>query len=175
MTLLVIDTQKGITDDRLYEFEKFKANVKELISLARANGVEVVFVQHDDGPGTGFSVGDVDYEIYDEFAPVGPERIFAKAVNSALHPSTDLYEYLKEKKEVSLMIVGLMTNFCIDATIKTAFDLGFEIYVPEYANSTSDNEYMDKETCYNYHNKFLWPDRFANCISMEEARELLRG
>ena len=32
MTLLVIDTQKGITDDRLYEFEKFKANVKELIS-----------------------------------------------------------------------------------------------------------------------------------------------
>ena len=73
MTLLVIDTQKGITDDRLYEFEKFKANVKELISLARANGVEVVYVQHDDGPGTGFSVGDVDYEIYDEFAPEASE------------------------------------------------------------------------------------------------------
>lgn len=36
MTLLVIDTQKGITDDRLYEFEKFKSNIKELISLARA-------------------------------------------------------------------------------------------------------------------------------------------
>ncbi len=175
MTLLVIDTQKGITDDRLYEFEKFKANVKELISLARANDVEVVFVQHDDGPGTGFSVGDVDYEIFDEFAPVGAERIFAKAVNSALHSSTDLYDYLKEKNEDSLMIVGLMTNFCIDATIKTAFDLGFEIFVPAYANSTSDNDYMDAKTSYHYYNDFMWPERFANCISMDEARDLLRG
>lgn len=175
MTLLVIDTQKGITDDRLYEFEKFKANVKELISLARANDVEVVFVQHDDGLGTGFSVGDVDYEIFDEFAPNESERIFAKAVNSALHPSTDLYDYLKGKNEDSLMIVGLMTNFCIDATIKTAFDLGFEIFVPAYANSTSDNDYMDAKTSYHYYNDFMWPERFADCISMDEARDLLRG
>lgn len=175
MTLLVIDTQKGITDERLYEFEKFKVNVKELIAIARAEGVEVVYVQHDDGPGTGFSVGDVDYEIFDEFAPIGTEKIFAKAVNSALHPSTDLLEYLKEKKEESIMIVGLQTNFCINATILTAFDNGFEIFVPEYTNSTFDNDYMDGKTCYHYYNDFMWPERFANCITMDEARDLLRG
>jgi hypothetical protein len=31
MILLVIDVQKGITDERLYEFEKVKSNIKELI------------------------------------------------------------------------------------------------------------------------------------------------
>ncbi|MDC7292434.1 hypothetical protein NXH67_02725 [Butyrivibrio sp. DSM 10294] len=45
--------------------------------------------------------------------------------------------------------------------------------VPEYANSTFDNEYMDKESCYNYYNKFLWPTRFCKCVTMDEARKML--
>ena len=55
MVLLVIDTQKGITDERLHEFGKLKENILALLSEARKNRVEVVYVRHDDGPGTGFS------------------------------------------------------------------------------------------------------------------------
>ena len=173
MTLLVIDVQKGITDDRLYKFEKFKSNVKELIALARQNNKEVIFVQHDDGPGSGFSIGDEDYEIFEEVLPKDNEKIFTKTVNSALHPSTGLLEYLQDKGEKTLMIVGLQTNFCVDATIRTAFDNGFEVLVPEYTNSTFDNVYMNNEACYHYYNEFMWPGRFAKCISMDEARERL--
>lgn len=64
MVLLVVDTQNGITDNRLYEFEKVKRNIKLLIETARQNGVEIIYVQHDDGPGTGFTKGDEAYEIY---------------------------------------------------------------------------------------------------------------
>ena len=95
MVLLVIDTQKGITDDRLYEFEKVTKNIKELIDLARANHKKVIFVQHDDGPGTGFSYGDEEFEIYDEFARQEGEWLFVKTVNSALHPSVGLLDELK--------------------------------------------------------------------------------
>ena len=150
MVLLVIDTQKGITDDRLFEFERLKQNIKELIALARENGTEVIFVQHDDGPGTGFSVGDEEFEIFDEFAPAKDEKIFIKTVNSALHPTVGLLDYLKQKKETSIMAVGLQTNFCIDATIKSGFDNGFEMIVPEYTNSTFDSDYMSGETTYRY-------------------------
>ena len=58
MVLLIVDTQKGIVDERLYAFETFVSNIKELIRTAREQGIEVVYVQHDDGPGTGFSIGD---------------------------------------------------------------------------------------------------------------------
>jgi len=58
MVLLVVDTQKGIVDERLYAFEKFVSNIRKLIRTAREQGIEVVYVQHDDGPGTGFSIGD---------------------------------------------------------------------------------------------------------------------
>lgn len=174
MVLLVIDTQKGITDERLYAFERLKDNIKLLISEARANGVEVIYVRHDDGPGTGFSVGDEEFEIFEEFAPTGDERIFDKTVNSALHRSTHLADYLAAKSERQLMIVGLQTNFCIDATVKSGFDLGYEIFVPEYANSTFDSDYMKNDVCYRYYNDFIWPQRYAQCITVAEAVDKLR-
>ncbi|MCM1184100.1 MAG: cysteine hydrolase [Roseburia sp.] len=174
MILLVIDTQKGITDERLYEFERFRHNVKSLIDEARSSRVEVVYVRHDDGPGTGFSVGDDEFEIYEEFAPQGSERVFDKTVNSAFHKTTGLSDYLAEKNEKTIIIVGLQTNFCIDATIKSGFEYGYDMYIPEYANSTFDNEYMKKDVCYHYYNDFIWPDRYAKCISVSSALDMIR-
>lgn len=58
MVLLVVDAQNGIVDERLYEFRKFVGNIKKLIGAAREQGIEVIYVQHDDGLGTGFSIGD---------------------------------------------------------------------------------------------------------------------
>ena len=80
MVLLVVDTQKGIVDERLYAFEKFVSNIRELIRTAREQGIEVVYVQHDDGPGTGFSIGDDEFDIYSEFAPLQTEKRFVKTV-----------------------------------------------------------------------------------------------
>ena len=51
MILLVVDTQKAITNDKLYQFDLFKSRVIELIRTARNNKIEVIFVRHDDGIG----------------------------------------------------------------------------------------------------------------------------
>ena len=40
MVLLVVDTQKGIVDERLYAFEKFVSNIRELIRTAREQGID---------------------------------------------------------------------------------------------------------------------------------------
>ena len=63
MILLVIDIQKGITDSELYNFDTFIDRTVRLIDLARKNQVEVIYFQHDDGPGSGFSAGDSDFDI----------------------------------------------------------------------------------------------------------------
>ena len=168
MKLLVVDIQKGITDERLFDFESFITNTCRIIETARENAVEVIYIQHDDGEGTGFSVGDDDFEIADQVAPRKGEKIYIKTINSCFG-NRELTKYLEDEKEDTLMIVGLQTNFCIDATIKSAFERGYKVIVPNGTNSTFDNEYMDKKTTYNYYNKMMWPKRFADCISMEEA------
>ena len=83
MVLLVVDAQNGIVDERLYEFRKFVGNIKKLIGAAREQGIEVIYVQHDDGPGTGFSIGDDEFEVYSEFQPMPDEKRFIKFVCSA--------------------------------------------------------------------------------------------
>lgn len=172
MKLIVIDVQKGITDERLYDFDGFIRNVTNIIDAARKNNVEVIYVQHDDGPGTGFSFGDKDFEIADQVAPKENEKIFIKTINSCFG-NNDLAKYLRESREKDLMIVGLQTNFCIDASVKSAFERGYKVIIPKGTNSTFDNDYMDRETTYKYYNDMMWPERFASCISVDDAIKMI--
>ena len=172
MKLIVIDIQKGITDERLYDFDGFINNVTNIIDTARKNGVELIYVQHDDGPGTGFSVGDKDFEIAEQVAPIAGEKIFVKEINS-FFGNNELTEYLEKEDDKDVMIVGLQTNFCIDASVKSAFERGFRVIIPEGTNSTFDNGYMDAETTYRYYNEMMWPKRFAECVSLEDAIGML--
>ena len=82
-------------------------------------------------------------------------------------------QYLKDKGEKDIIVVGLQTDYCIDATIKTGYEHGFDIIVPAYANTTVDNEFMSGEKSYKYYNEFIWPDRYAQCISLDEVLKLI--
>ena len=170
MVLLAIDLQRGILVEDLYNYEGFVANVKKLLSEARARGVEVIYVQHDAGEGSGFTKGDWDYEIYDELAPLPGEKVFVKTVNSCFS-NKDLCKYLEDKGEETVIIAGLQTNYCIDASIKSAFDRDYGVIVPQGCNSTFDNDYMDGETTYRYYNEDIW-ERFAYLVPIEEAFEV---
>ena len=172
MVLLVVDTQKLITNKNLYKFEELKSNVKKLIAMSRENSIEVIFIRHDDGVGNELTKGNDGFEIYEEFQPADNELIFDKTLNSSFK-DTGLLEYLKQKKENEIMIVGLQTDYCIDATIKAGFEHGFKMIVPANTNSTFDNKYMSAEQNYRYYNEFMWNRRYAECISFEEAVGLL--
>ena len=174
MKLLVIDVQKGITDNRLYNYESFIENNQKLIAAARENNVEVIYFQHDDGPGTGFSVGDEIFEIADQVAPKEGEKVFIKYIYSCFS-NKEFADYMEREGDKDLMIIGLQTNYCIDSTIRSASERGYNVIVPAGANSTFDNDYMNKETTYRYYNELMWPDWFAKCISVENALEILNG
>lgn len=170
--MVLLDAQKAITNSRLYHFELFEANIIKLIDSARKSGIEVIFVRHDDGVENPLTKGNDGFEIYENFQPIENERIFDKTVNSAFK-NTGLTEYLKEKGENTVIIVGLQTEYCIDATIKAGFERGFGIIVPANCNSTFDNDYMTAELTYNYYNNFIWNKRYAECISFEETLKML--
>ncbi len=71
-------------------------------------------------------------------------------------------------------MVGLQTDYCMDATIKCGFEYGFNMIVPEYTNSTFDNEYMTGAQTYKYYNEFMWNKRYAKCVSFDEAVDMFK-
>ena len=172
MILLVVDMQKGVADEELYDYEAFMEKTAGLIETARKNGVEVVYVRHDAGEDSGMTVGDEAFEIVDEVAPKEGEKVFVKTINSCFG-NLDFRAYMEQQEDKRLMVIGLQTNWCIDATVKSAFERGYEVIIPEGTNSTFDNDYMNGETTVRYYNEEIWPDCFADVIPFEEAVEML--
>ena len=172
MILLVIDMQKGIVDEDLYAYDTFLDRTVRLVDAARKNNVEVIFVQHDAGKGSGLSVGDEAFEIIDRIRPEQGEKVFVKTINSCFG-NKDFKAYMTSQKDKRLMIVGLQTNYCIDATVKSAFERGYDVIIPEGTNSTFDNDYMTGETAVRYYNEDVW-DGLADVVSFDEALGLLQ-
>ena len=174
MVLLVIDTQELITNNKLYHFQEFERSVKTLLDAARETEVEVIYVRHDDGPGEELTKGKPGFEIYEGFRPKQSEMVFDKMVNSPFKES-GLLEYLKKKDVKTIVAVGLQTDYCMDATIKCGFEHGFKMIVPANTNSTFDNAFMTGEQTYKYYNEFMWKGRYAECISVDETIERMKG
>ena len=173
MKLIVIDMQKGILEDEeLYRRDSLLENTAKLIAAARENGVEVIYVQHNDGPDSGMTAGDEAFEIADALAPREGEKRFVKEEGSCF-TNKDFADYLAQSGDDTLMIVGLVLNFCVDKTVKSADERGYFIVVPKEATSTFDNPYMSAETTREYYFNCAWSGA-ADCVSTEEAIALIR-
>ena len=86
-----------------------------------------------------------------------------------------MLEYIIEKNVRTVVVSGLQTDYCIDATIKCGFEHGFKMIVSENVNSIFDNAFMTREQSYKYYNEFMWKGRYAECISVEETIERMKG
>lgn len=173
MKLLVVDAQTLITTPALYAYDRFMDTVSRLIRAAREHGVEVLYIRHDDGPDAALTPGKTGYDVHEAFAPLPGEKVYDKTVNSPFR-DTGLLAYLREAGETELMVCGLQTDYCMDATIKCGFEHGFHMIVPAYGNTTTDNAYLTGEQSYRYHNEWMWPRRYAECLSLEAALDKLR-
>ncbi len=170
--LLVVDVQKAIVNEHPFNEKNLIENIKQLISVARDHQTEVIFVRHDDGSGTALELGSEGWQIVTELEPRENEVIIDKRFNSAFH-NTELRMYLESKAVNTIYLVGLQTEYCIDATLKSAFDFGYKIILPEGANSTMDNEYLSGDKLVDFYNHSIWDKRFGDVIPLEDAFELL--
>jgi len=138
------------------------------------NKIEVIYIRHDDGEDSDLTKGKEGFNIDENIKPIMNEMIFDKTVNSAFKDS-GLLDYLKNKGENKIILAGLQTDYCIDATVKAGFEYGFQILIPEYANTTTDNPYMTGEQTYDYYNKHMWNNRYGQSISMDAVLSIIIG
>lgn len=165
--VLIVDMQTALVrrnQDRLTEtLDKISA----LTAFARKKGMEVVYIRHDGGEGDELEKNTPGWEIFQEIAPAGTERIFDKCFNSAFH-RTGLHDYLQGKGIEKIILTGMQTEYCIDATCKAAFDLGYEVVIPKGATATFDNALASGEKLTEYYEEKIWKNRFAKVLPIEE-------
>ncbi len=100
-----------------------------VLARQREQGAPVIHVRHESPAGGGFlEVGTDGAEIDARVTPIAGETVVVKhAPNSFL--GTDLREHLSALGDPPLLVAGMMTSMCVDATVRAALDLGHDVTV----------------------------------------------
>src|SRR5579872_6526279 len=134
-TLIVIDVQKAIDHPSwgVRNNPDAEKNIAGLLAAWRADGRPLYHVRHDSlEPASHYRPGQPGNEFKPEAAPLAGEPIIVKNTNSAFI-GTDLEVKLRASGYKLLFISGVITNNSVEATVRMAGNLGFEVFLIEDA------------------------------------------
>ena len=145
--LLVIDIQKDYFPGGKYPLVEPLAAAKKaymLLQCFREHSGHHIHIQHIslEPDATFFIKGDNGSDIHDSAAHFVGEPIVYKHYPNSFR-ETDLLDKLKEWGIERVVITGMMTHMCVDATARAAADLGFKVIIAEDACATRDLKYGD--------------------------------
>lgn len=110
---------------------------RQLLVAFRQRKLPLIHVQHVSlRPGASFFLPHTDgAKIHESVYPREGELIFQKHFPNSFR-DTGLLARLHDEQIRRLVICGMMTHMCIDATTRAAFDHGFDCWVAEDACAT---------------------------------------
>jgi nicotinamidase-related amidase len=130
--LIIIDLQKAI--DAPYHAvhgprnnPQAETNVARLLAAWREAEAPVIHIRHDSTFATSaYRPGQTGNDFKDEVAPLPGETVVPKTTNSAFI-GTDLERRLRNAGLSRLIIAGVATNNSVEATVRMAGNLGFDV------------------------------------------------
>ena len=147
--LVIVDIQNDYFENGAMELVgslEASENAKNILTKFRNENLPIVHIQHLSlATGSTFFLPNTKgQEIHDNVKPFDGEKVIEKNYPNSFR-DTELLDYLKSKNITELVIVGMMTQLCIDATTRAAKDFGFECTVIGDACATRDLEVNGKK------------------------------
>ena len=140
--LIIIDMQKGMADPKAGRRNNPQAedHMAALLAAWRERGQPIVHVRHmSRSPTSAFWPGQIGAEHQVRLAPRANEHVMEKHVTDAFCNS-GLERWLHVRGIRDLVIVGVSTNNSVEATARSAGNLGFATHVVADACFTFDGK-----------------------------------
>lgn len=170
--LLIVDVQNSLIKDNPYGKNLMLENITSLINLCRKKSVEIIYVRHNDPEDEDFKLNSPGWNIYRDIAPEQKDMIFDKCYNSAFK-DTGLKNYLDSQGIKNIILVGMQTEYCIDATCKIAFEYGYNILLPENSITTFDSDFLTADKLNKFYYEEIWNDRYGKVIPLSDVEKCL--
>lgn len=138
--LLIIDIQNDYYPGGAMELTgsvEAGAQAGKLLDAFRKKALPVIHVQHlSTRPGATFFVpGTQGVEIHSCVSPREGETVIQKNFPNSFR-DTSLLQQLRDRQITRLVVAGMMTQMCVDSTVRAAADLGFECLLAHDACAT---------------------------------------
>jgi len=116
-----------------------------LLDFLRARGLPVFHIQHiATHPGATFFLPDtVGVEIHQSVKPIEGETIIQKHFPNSFR-ETHLLQHLQRENVRRVVIAGMQTHMCVDATTRAAADYGYECLLAHDACATRSLKFGDR-------------------------------
>lgn len=137
-TLMIIDVQLAIDDPRWNMHgprnnASGEANIARLLAGWRTAARPIIHVRHDSTePQSSYRPGGPGHPFKPQAMPMPGETVIGKHVNSAFI-GTDLETRLRAAGSRTLVVCGVITDNSVEATVRTAGNLGFDVWLAEDA------------------------------------------
>jgi nicotinamidase-related amidase len=150
--LLVIDVQRAIASGEwaAFDIDNVIERINTMIARARATSTAVVFVQHEEGEGP-LQFGTEEWQLADQLA-VLPDDLRVRKTTPDSFYQTELQGVLQGHGITHLIICGLQSDFCVDATVRRALTLDYHVTLVSDAHSTLDNDVLTAAQITAHHN-----------------------
>ena len=129
--LLIIDIQNDYFPGGKMELEGAEAaaaKARQALSAFREKSLPIFHVRHlSVRPGSTFFIpGTQGAEIHAAVRPQASEKVIEKNFPNSFR-NTDLERALKDSGVKELVVAGMMTHMCVDASVRQAADLGYKV------------------------------------------------
>lgn len=143
IALLIIDVQvsmfSSMENTSVHESEKVLDNICALIDKARKSDTPVIFIQHTNNEDEEYAEGRRTWHLHPRLQPEAAEKVIRKGTRDSFY-QTALQAELQGLGIRKLVIAGMQTEFCVNATCRRAAELGYECILIEDGHSTFDRE-----------------------------------
>ena len=150
--LLIIDVQVAIVEGAFRAAEVLDA-IAGMAARARAAGAPVVYLQHCHVKYPPMMKGAPGWAIHPAVTPQPGDTVVEKSASDGFDDTT-LRADLDRLDVGALVICGLQTEFCVDATARAALSAGYDATLAADAHTTGD-AVTPAETTIRHHNYAL--------------------
>jgi len=151
--LLVIDMQVGLVEGA-YQKHDVVARLADLVEEARATETSVVFIQHEEEDYPQMRPGAPEWQFHHALAPAAGELVIHKRASDAFY-RTSLRQELAARGVRHLVITGMQTELCVDATCRRAISEGFNVTLVADGHTTEDTAILSAAQIIAHHNLTL--------------------
>ena len=155
---IIIDVQNILVETG-FQTESLLEKISYLQNQARSKNIEIIYVQHIETPEAQTSE---DWQLSPQLKRQANEKVFQKRYNS-MFKETGLKEYLDQQGIEQLVLCGMQTEYCVDTSVKVAFEYGYQLVIPEGAVTTFDGDDIPAETINEFYEN-IWVERFADVL-----------
>ena len=171
--MVVVDMQVGLLNGPpKHDLPGVVERINRLTAAVRARGGTIVWIRHCGAAGDDFEPKTPGWAFLAELDCQPDDVVVDKTLNDPF-AGTELRATLERLAPDRVLVAGWATDFCVDATVRSAVSNDHHVVVVADGHTVSDRPHLDAPAVMRHHN-WVWSNLISSrSIRVAPAAELL--